>query len=89
MPNDHQCSDVGTVCFAGVVTTTVPRPPRSRWTSFVADPAPEGKKVRGLHEDGDGWTCLAIHRATRACAVGQGRTQLAATEAAYEGLYTS
>jgi hypothetical protein len=30
------------------------RPPRSRWTSFVADPALPGEpRVRTLHEDGN------------------------------------
>ena len=81
------------------MTALLPRPPRSRWTSFVADEAAGGKKVRALHEegnprhrarvehdrntlfvhvsdeDGHGWTCLVIDRATRRCAVGQGPTQ--------------
>lgn len=39
-------------------------------------------------EDGAGWTCLAVDRATRVNAVGQGRTQVAATEAAYRALYS-
>ncbi|MGH8860788.1 MAG: hypothetical protein ACRDVG_06065 [Jatrophihabitantaceae bacterium] len=93
------------------MTALLPRPPRSRWTSFVADQDPSGKRARVLHEDGNdrhrarvehdrntllvhlsdedgaGWTCLAVDRATRRNAVGQGDTQLAATEAAYRILY--
>ena len=38
-------------------------------------------------EDGDGWTCVAIDRPTRAWSVAQGDTQLASTEAAYGALY--
>jgi hypothetical protein len=87
----------------------LPRPPRSRWTSFIAEPA--SGNVRALHEagnpshrarvehsrntvlvhlsgeDGDGWTVLAVDRATRRWAVGQGRRQLDAAEEAFEGLY--
>ena len=37
-------------------------------------------------EDGDGWTALAVDRATRRWAVGQARTQLAAATRAVEGL---
>ena len=37
-------------------------------------------------EDGDGWTALAVDRATRRWAVGQARTQLAAATRAVDGL---
>ena len=37
-------------------------------------------------EDGDGWTALAVDRATRRWAVGQARTQLAAAARAVDGL---
>ncbi len=87
---------------------TLPRPPRSRWTSFVADP---GDRMRALHEDGNpdhrarvehnrhtilvhlsdedgqGWTVLAVDRATRRAAVGSGRRQLDAAEDAFGRLY--
>jgi hypothetical protein len=85
------------------------RPPRSRWTSFVADPSDprprtlyeEGNpahRVRVEHsrdtllihlsgEDGRGWTVLAVDRATRRWAVGQGARQIDAAKAAFEGLY--
>jgi hypothetical protein len=84
-------------------------PPRSRWTSFVADPGPgttrilheEGRpdhRLRVEHdrrtllvhlseEDGDGWTVLAVDRATRRWAVAQARRQLDAAEDAYARLY--
>jgi catechol 2,3-dioxygenase-like lactoylglutathione lyase family enzyme len=85
------------------------RPPRSRWTSFLADP--EEEKTRVLHEqgnpahrlrvehdrntllvhlsdeDGEGWTVLAVDRATRRWAVAQHRRQLDATEDAFAQLY--
>ena len=85
------------------------RPRRRRWTSFVADP--EGDPRRILHEDGnpahrlrvehdadtllvhlsdedgDGWTVLAVERATRRWAVAQARRQLDAARDAYERLY--
>jgi hypothetical protein len=38
-------------------------------------------------EDGDGWTTIAVDRATRRYAVAQERTQSAAARQAYEGLY--
>lgn len=38
-------------------------------------------------EDGPGWTTVAVDRATRQYAVGQGRCQSDATRAAYDGLY--
>jgi hypothetical protein len=38
-------------------------------------------------EDGKGWTVLAVDRETRRSAVGQGRTQLDAAEAAFGQLY--
>jgi hypothetical protein len=38
-------------------------------------------------EDGSGWTVLAVDRATRRWAVGQGRRQLDAAEEAFAGLY--
>ena len=37
-------------------------------------------------EDGDGWTALAVDRATRRWAVGQARTQLEAATLAVDGL---
>ena len=37
-------------------------------------------------EDGDGWTVLAVDRATRRWAVGQARTQLEAATRAVDGL---
>jgi hypothetical protein len=84
-------------------------PPRSRWSSFVADPGQERPRI--LHElgnpahrlrvehnkstllvhlsdeDGDGWTVLAVDRATRRCVVAQARRQLDAAEDAYTRLY--
>jgi hypothetical protein len=87
----------------------LPRPPRSRWTSFVADagdPKPrtlyeEGNpshRVRVEHnrdtllihlsgEDGRGWTVMAVDRATRRWAVGEGARQLDAAREAVEALY--
>jgi hypothetical protein len=86
----------------------LPRPPRSRWTSFVAD---AGVVVRMLHEQGNpshrvrvehnrdtilvhlsgeagsGWTVLAVDRATRHWAVGEGRRQLDAAQEAFGELY--
>lgn len=40
-------------------TAPLPKPSgsRGRWTSFVADEPRAGRKVRGLHEDGNG-----VHR---------------------------
>jgi hypothetical protein len=38
-------------------------------------------------EDGQGWTVLAVDRATRRWAVGESRRQLDAAEAAFERLY--
>ena len=85
------------------------RPPRTRWTSFVADPL--DPKPRVLHEDGNpahrarvehnratilihlsgengqGWTVFAVDRATRRWAVGEGRRQVDAAEAAFGRLY--
>jgi len=85
------------------------RPPRSRWTSFVADPSePSPRTLREagnpahrsrvehnrdtilVHlsdEDGHGWTVLAVDRATRRWAVGEGRRKLDAAREAFEGLY--
>ena len=85
------------------------RPPRSGWTSFVADPTEsrprtlrqEDNLVHRLRvehnrdtilvhlsgEDGRGWTVLAVDRATRRWAVGEGSRQLDAAERAFEGLY--
>jgi catechol 2,3-dioxygenase-like lactoylglutathione lyase family enzyme len=85
------------------------RPPRSRWTSFVADssqPRPrvlseEGNadhRLRVEHnrstllihlsdEDGEGWTVLAVDRATRRWAVAQARRQLDAAQDAFARLY--
>ncbi len=39
------------------------------------------------NEDGAGWTVLAVDRATRRCAVAQGRRQIDAAQAAHERLY--
>jgi hypothetical protein len=88
----------------------LPRPPRSRWTSFVADP--DEPKPRTLYEegnprhrarvehnkdtllihlsgeDGRGWTMLAVDRATRRWAVGEGARQLDAAREAFDALYT-
>jgi hypothetical protein len=85
------------------------RPPRSRWTSFIADPT--DPRPRTLHEDGNpahrvrvehnretvlihlsgedgrGWTVLAVDRATRRWAVGEGARQLDAAREAFETLY--
>jgi len=38
-------------------------------------------------EDGEGWTVLAVDRATRRCVVAQGRRQREAAEDAYARLY--
>jgi hypothetical protein len=38
-------------------------------------------------EDGPGWTVLAVDRATRQWAVGQGRRQLDAARSAFHALY--
>ncbi len=87
----------------------LPRPARSRWTSFLADPTErrprtlyeEGNpahRARVEHnrntilvhlsgEEGQGWTVLAVDRATRRWAVGEGRRRLDAAEQAFEGLY--
>ncbi len=84
----------------------LPRPPRSRWTSFVAEgPArtlhEEGNPAHRLRvehnrdtilvhlsgEDGEEWTVLAVDRATRRWAVGEGRRQLDAATEAFERLY--
>jgi hypothetical protein len=87
--------------------STPPRPPRSRWTSFVADRSgaralhEEGNpahRVRVEHnrdtilvhlsgEDGQGWTVLAVDRATRRAAVGESRRQLDAARQAFDRLY--
>jgi hypothetical protein len=40
-------------------------------------------------EDGSGWTVLAVDRATRQWAVGEGRRQIDAAEQAFEGLYAN
>jgi hypothetical protein len=85
------------------------RPSRSRWTSFVADPADSrprtlfeqgnpDHRARVEHnrdtilvhlsgEDGNGWTVMAVDRATRRWAVAHGRRQLDAARDAFEGLY--
>lgn len=39
-------------------------------------------------EDGPGWTCLAVDRATRRWAVAQARRQIDAASAAYSQLYS-
>lgn len=84
-------------------------PPRSRWTSFVADrdqdsprilhedgnPAHRVRVEHNAHtllvhlseEDGDGWTVLAVDRATRRWAVAQARRQLEAARDAFAQLY--
>jgi hypothetical protein len=38
-------------------------------------------------EDGEGWTVLAVDRATRRCVLGQARRQLDAAKDAYSRLY--
>jgi hypothetical protein len=85
------------------------RPPRSRWTSFMADRDDErprtlyeqgnpAHRVRVEHnrntllvhlsdEEGQGWTVMAVDRATRRYAVAQARRQVDAAEAAFEQLY--
>jgi hypothetical protein len=85
------------------------RPPRSRWTSFTADPTDERPRVLSeegnpdhrlrvehnratilvhlSNEDGDGWTVLAVDRATRRWAVAQSRRQIDAAQAAFAQLY--
>lgn len=42
---------------------------------------------RGLHEDGKGWTVMAVDRASRRWAVAQGTTQSATAVQAYEALH--
>jgi hypothetical protein len=88
-----------------------PRVGRGRWTSFIAEPASDGRVVRDLHEeanphhrlrvehdahtllihlsgeDGDGWTTIAVDRATRSSAVGQDARQTDSAREAYERLY--
>jgi hypothetical protein len=88
--------------------STPRRPPRSRWTSFVADRSgaralhEEGNpahRVRVEHnrdtilvhlsgEDGQGWTVLAVDRATRRAAVGESRRPLDAAREAFDRLYS-
>lgn len=87
-----------------------PRPPASRWTSFLADPGEERPRILSeqgnpahrlrvehnrdtllVHlsdEDGDGWTVLAVDRATRRWVVAQSRRQVDAAEDAYTRLYS-
>lgn len=92
---------------SGPEADRLPRPPRSRWTSFLAASKQRGTlhedgnpahRVRVEHnrdtilvhlsdEDGKGWTVLAVDRATRAWAVGEGRRQTDAAREAFEGLY--
>ena len=82
---------------------------RSRWTSFVADPAQDpprtlfeqgnpAHRLRVEHdrdtllvklsdEDGEGWTVLAVDRASRRWTVARARRQLDATEDAYTRLH--
>jgi hypothetical protein len=84
-------------------------PPRSRWTSFVADPdqpkprilyeernpahrlrVEHNKATLLIHlsdEDGQGWTVLAVDRASRRHAVAQAPRQLEAAEQAFTRLY--
>ncbi len=84
-------------------------PPRTRWTSFQADPGDpkprilfeQGNPAHRLRvehnkhtllvhlsdEDGDGWTVLAVDRATRRWVVSQARRQIEAAEDAYSRLY--
>jgi hypothetical protein len=64
-----------------------PRPPSSRWTSFLADP--DDDRPRILSEEGNPalWTVLAVDRATRRWVVAQARRQLEAAEDAYARLY--
>jgi hypothetical protein len=85
------------------------RPPRTRWTSFMADRDDDrprvlyeegnpAHRVRVEHnrntllvhlsdEDGQGWTVMAVDRASRRFAVAQARRQLDAAEAAFAQLY--
>jgi catechol 2,3-dioxygenase-like lactoylglutathione lyase family enzyme len=85
------------------------RPPRSRWTSFTADPTDDPPRVLSeqgnpdhrlrvehdratllvhlSHEDGGGWTVMAVDRATRRWAVAQARRQIDAAQAAIAQLY--
>jgi len=85
----------------------LPPPPRSRWTSFVADVAgtrilheerKPAHRARVEHnrdtilvhlsgEEGEGRTVLAVDRATRRWAVGEGRRKVDAARVAFEGLY--
>lgn len=87
------------------------RPPRSRWTSFMADPqdprprtlsevsnprhrlrVEHNRNTLLIHlsgEDGNGWTVVAVDRATRRWAVAQADRQLKAAEAAFEHLYAA
>lgn len=58
------------------------RPPRSRWTSFVADPTEPRPRV--LFEDGNPAHGRSRHAAV---AVGEASRQLDAAEQAFEGLY--
>jgi hypothetical protein len=87
----------------------LPRAPRSRWTSFVAEGTSPpiralceagnpDHRVRVEHnrdtilihlsgEEGRGWTCFAVDRATRRWAVGEATRQLGAAQAAFAALY--
>jgi len=72
-----------------------PTEPRARLLHEEGNPA---HRVRVEHsrdtilvhlsgEDGHGWTVLAVDRATRHWAVGEGERQLDAARAAFDGLY--
>jgi hypothetical protein len=87
------------------------RPPRSRWTSFVADTSEPNPRI--LHEEGNpahrvrvehnrdtilvhlsgehgqGWTVLAVDRATRRWAVAESLRQLDAAKVAFDQLYAT
>lgn len=103
---------LGAINMTDGCSRSVPKPMRRsvRWTSFVGAAA-EGRRIRGLHEDGNpehrvrvehnrdtmlvhisdedgqGWTTVAIDRATREWAVAQRKRQLDAAQSAYGKLY--
>jgi hypothetical protein len=105
-------SAVGSLGLSGARRSR-PRRRRRRWAFFVADEAPRGRVVRGLHEeenprhrvrveydsqtvlihlsdeDGEGWTTIAVDRATRQWAVAQGPRQSDTASGAYTSLYAS
>lgn len=68
---------------------------RSRTLHEDSNPAHRARVEHNKHtilvhlsgEDGSGWTVLAVDRATRRWAVGQGQRQLDAAEEAFGRLY--